>query len=302
MHLMTVFLTSTLVGEPLADGTVDRMLNHLLKMGESIGRHLLTAIVVYIIGRWVVKFLNHLMQKFLDRSKWDAAVKGFVGSMVNVLLVVLLVLSIVHALGVDNTSLAALLASAGVAIGMAMSGNLSNFASGLIVLLFEPYKINNWIEAQGKMGKVVRIGIFYTVIETVQGDRVHIPNSLMSSAVVVNRDQCEIRRVEWIVGITYGNDVDYASQLIRSCLDAEPLVLPKNELPKEVTEPYDIHLHELGASSVNIRVRAYCRRQDFYKLRHNITCSLYKKITADEHLDFPFNTQTIEFFDNTPKN
>lgn len=73
MHLMTVFLTSTLVGEPLADGTVDRMLNHLLKMGESIGRHLLTAIVVYIIGRWVVKFLNHLMQKFLDRSKWDAA-------------------------------------------------------------------------------------------------------------------------------------------------------------------------------------------------------------------------------------
>lgn len=284
---MKLFLLYTL--------TTNNLVDHLIELGIHAGKNILTALTIYIIGRWLIRICNKLVTRFLKKTNWDIAVKDFVGSMINVLLIVLLAAAIISALGVDTTSLAALLASAGVAIGMALSGNLSNFAGGLVVLLFKPYKIGDWIEVQDYMGKVMRIEIFHTVIETVDMQRVYIPNSLISTAVVINRDQSNIRRPEWIVSITYGNNVEHARQLIEKCLLADKAILKNPQLCDGTRPaPYTIHVHNLNASSVDLRVRAYCLLDDYFSLRHRMTETFYDAITKDPLLDFPFNTQTIE--------
>ena len=128
--------------------------------------------------------------------------------MANITLTVLLIISVVGALGVETTSFAALLASAGVAVGMALSGNLQNFAGGLIVLLFKPYKVGDWIESQGVSGTVKEIQIFHTILTTADNKVIYVPNGAMSSGVVTNYSHQETRRVEWIVGVDYGEDYE----------------------------------------------------------------------------------------------
>jgi len=177
-------------------------------------------IVVYIIGRWIVKLLNKLVARFLLRSKVEPTVQTFLKSLTNILLTILLIVTVVSTLGVNTTSFAALLASAGVAIGMALSGNLQNFAGGLIILLFKPYKVGDTIEAQNNIGTVREIQIFHTIIETADGRRVYIPNGSMSTTLVINSDQTALRREIWTVGIEYGNDVEHARDVIINCLNS----------------------------------------------------------------------------------
>ena len=146
----------------------------LIDFGIRAGERILIAVIVFIVGR------------LMDKRKVDISIKTFVRSLVNILLTILLIISVVGALGVETTSFAALLASAGVAVGMALSGNLQNFAGGLIVLLFKPYKVGDWIESQGVSGTVKEIQIFHTILTTADNKVIYVPNGAMSSGVVTN--------------------------------------------------------------------------------------------------------------------
>ena len=146
---------------------LDRLLDKLLDGSIMIGQRILIALVVFIIGRYVVKLLNRVFRHVLERGTMDPGVQSFLRSLVNIVLLILLILSVVGALGINTTSLAALLASAGVAIGMALSGNLQNVAGGIVILLFKPYKVGDNIEAQGNEGTVKEILLFHTIIQTV---------------------------------------------------------------------------------------------------------------------------------------
>ena len=273
---------------------LDRLLDKLLDGSILIGQRILVALVVFIIGRYVVKLLNRLFRHMLERGTIDPGVQSFLRSLVNIILLILLVLSVVGALGINTTSLAALLASAGVAIGMALSGNLQNVAGGIVILLFKPYKVGDYIEAQGNEGTVKEILLFHTIIQTVDLRTIYIPNGQMSTTVVINQSRSEIRRAQWVVSIQYGNNVTHAKEVIQKCLDAEPRLLrePTSEEGKPL-DPFFIEVTNLNASSVDLTVRAYVKRVDFLDVRFKMNEAIYAAIDADPTLNIPFPTNTI---------
>ena len=289
MHLIS------LVELPAVSVTrLDRLLDKLLDGSILIGQRILVALIVFIVGRYVVKLLNRLFRHMLERGTIDPGVQSFLRSLVNIILLILLVLSVVGALGTNTTSLAALLASAGVAIGMALSGNLQNVAGGIVILLFKPYKVGDYIEAQGNEGTVKEILLFHTIIQTVDLRTIYIPNGQMSTTVVINQSRSEIRRAQWVVSIQYGNNVTHAKEVIQKCLDAEPRLLrePISEEGKPL-DPFFIEVTNLNASSVDLTVRAYVKRVDFLDVRFKMNEAIYAAIDADPTLNIPFPTNTI---------
>ena len=168
----------------------------MLNGAISAGGNILKGIVVFIIGRFIINMLEKFVRKMLDKRDIDVSVKTFTMSMVKISLTILLIISVIGALGLETTSFAALLASAGVAIGMALSGNLQNFAGGLVILLFKPYRVGEWIECQGVSGTVKEIQIFHTILLTADNKTIFIPNGALSSGVVTNYTNQNIRRVE----------------------------------------------------------------------------------------------------------
>ena len=228
-----------------------------------------------------VEFISSLM----DKRKVDVSIKTFVRSLVNILLTILLIISVVGALGVETTSFAALLASAGVAVGMALSGNLQNFAGGLVILLFKPYKVGDWIETQqGSAGTVKEIQIFHTILTTGDNKLIYIPNGSLSSGVVINYSHQETRRVEWIIGIDYGEDYNKVQQIVRDILAEDKRIL--NE-----PAPF-IALHALDASSVNVVVRVWVNSGDYWGVYFDTNKAIYETFN-EKGINFPFPQLTV---------
>ena len=256
----------------------------LIDSGIQAGGHILKAVIVFIVGRVLVSLLKRLTSRLLDKRDVDVSIKTFVKSLVNILLTILLIVSVVGALGVETTSFAALLASAGVAIGMALSGNLQNFAGGLVVLLFKPYKVGDWIESQNVSGTVKEIQIFHTILTTADNKLIFIPNGALSSGVVVNYSNQKTRRVEWIVGVDYGEDYAKVEQVVREILSTDKRVLAD-------PAPF-IALHALDASSVNVVARVWVNSEDYWGVYFDINKAIYKTFN-EKGIGFPFPQLTV---------
>ena len=263
---------------------IDLLLDRLLEFGISAGKHILIAAIVYAIGRTIIGIINRVVARLLNRQHIDPSVQTFLRSMIKILLTILLIISVIGALGINTTSFAALLASAGVAVGMALSGNLQNFAGGLVILLFKPYKVGDWIEAQGVQGSVKEIQIFHTVLVQADNKVVYVPNGSMSTAVVVNYSRLDTRRVEWTIGIDYGEDVDKARAAILEALGREPLIL---------TDPEPtVALGALADSSVNLTVRVWTKTGDYWPVFNNGYRLIYDAFNA-KGINFPYPNQTV---------
>lgn len=263
---------------------IDLLLDRLLEFGISAGKHILIAAIVYAIGRAIIGIINRVVARLLNRQHIDPSVQTFLRSMIKILLTILLIISVIGALGINTTSFAALLASAGVAVGMALSGNLQNFAGGLVILLFKPYKVGDWIEAQGVQGSVKEIQIFHTVLVQADNKVVYVPNGSMSTAVVVNYSRLDTRRVEWTIGIDYGEDVDKARAAILEALGREPLILADPEPT--------VALGALADSSVNLTVRVWTKTGDYWPVFNNGYRLIYDAFNA-KGINFPYPNQTI---------
>ena len=209
----------------IASGHTDLIIEKLIDMCISAGKNILIAIIVYIVGRFLISLIQRVMGNMLSRRKVEISIQTFLKSLVSILLNVLLIVSVVGALGINTTSFAALLASAGVAIGMALSGNLQNFAGGLIILFFKPYKVGDWIEAQNVSGSVTAIQIMHTLVTTADNKVVYIPNGAMSSGVITNYSRLDTRRVEWIVGVDYGEDIDKVKSVVNELIQKDNRIL-----------------------------------------------------------------------------
>ena len=285
---MLLQLLAAASGE-LSVSHIDRMLERLLSLSITAGKRILVAVIILVVGRLLIGLVNRLVANMLRRQRIDASVQTFLRSLVKILLTVLLIISVIGALGINTTSFAALLASAGVAIGMALSGNLQNFAGGLVILLFKPYRVGDWIEAQGVQGLVKEIQIFHTVLTTADNKVVYIPNGSMSTAVVVNYTRNETRRVEWTIGIDYGEDVDKARDAISTALAGDSRILP-DPVPAVV-------VGALADSSVNLIVRVWVKAEDYWPVYYEP----YKNIYATFNrlgIDFPFPQQTVHVVKN----
>ena len=256
----------------------------MLNGAISAGGNILKGIVVFIIGRFIINMLQKLVRKMLDKRDIDVSVKTFTMSMVKISLTVLLIISVIGALGLETTSFAALLASAGVAIGMALSGNLQNFAGGLVILLFKPYRVGEWIECQGVSGTVKEIQIFHTILLTADNKTIFIPNGALSSGVVTNYTNQNIRRVEWIVGVEYGEDYDKVEKVIKEIIAADDRIL-------QDPTPF-IALQALDSSSVNIMTRCWVKSENYWPVYFEINKKIYQTFN-DKGIGFPFPQITV---------
>ena len=268
-----------------ASSKLEEAIRSLVEHGSQLGFTIIKALIVFLVGRLVINLLNKLVRKILSKRDIDPSVKTFVGSLVNVSLTILLIISVVGALGVQTTSFAALLASAGVAVGMALSGNLSNFAGGLIILLFKPYKVGDYIEAQGVGGTVKEVQMFHTVLGTVDNKVIYIPNGSLSSGVVTNFSNQTTRRVDWTFGVEYGSDYEKVKQVIESGLAQDSPLL------SEPAAPF-IALTALADSSVNVVVRVWVNSSDYWGVYFDINKNIY--VTFNEvGIGFPFPQLTV---------
>lgn len=264
---------------------LEGVLKSLIEHSAELGFAIIKAVIVFVVGRMIINLLNKLVKNILIKRNFDPSVKSFVSSLVNVTLTILLIISIVGALGVQTTSFAALLASAGVAVGMALSGNLSNFAGGLIVLLFKPYKVGDFIDYQGQSGTVREIQMFHTILKTTDNKVIYIPNGSLSSGVIVNYSNQQTRRIDWVFGVDYGTDYDHVKQVLETILEKETRIL------QEPDKPF-IALTALADSSVNILVRVWVKSEDYWSVYFDMNKTVYE-VFNKEGINFPFPQLTV---------
>ena len=228
--------------------------------------------------------LNRFVGRLMDRRKVDISIKTFVKSLVNILLTILLIISVVGALGVETTSFAALLASAGVAVGMALFGNLQNFAGGLIILVFKPFKVGDYIDGQGASGTVKEIQIFHTILFTVDNRIIYVPNGSLSSNAITNYSKQETRRAEWVFGVEYGEDYERVKAVLERIIAADERIL-------QTPAPF-IGLGSLSASSVDIKVRVWTKTADYWDVMFDMNRIVYATFNK-EGIGFPFPQLTV---------
>lgn len=264
-------LTST----PVSEWLPDFVRQYLVPFGIK----LLVALVVLIIGRWLIKLAKKWMANGLMHKYGDATLHSFLSNLMAVILNFILIIIIISILGVNTSSLVALLASAGLAIGMALSGTLQNFAGGVIIILFRPFKVGDFIAAQGQEGVVKEIQIFNTVILTTDNKVIHIPNGILATGVMTIFTKEELRRVDWLISISYGDDYDKAkSALLRLCNDDSRIL--------KDPEPF-VEIGQLNSSSVDIRMRVWVKSADYWPVFFSMNEKVYKTL-PQEGLHFPF--------------
>lgn len=262
----------------------ERVLENLLTWGVETGKAIIAAILIYIIGRFIIKQINRLLAKILQKRKLEISVQTFLKSLINLLLNLILAFAIISKLGVETTSLAAILASAGVAIGMALSGNLSNFAGGLIVLVFKPFKVGDYIESPQANGTVKEIQIFHTILTTLDNKIIYVPNGALSSNAITNYSRQETRRAEWVFGVEYGEDYERVKAVLERIIAADDRIL-KDPAPF-------IGLSSLSASSVDIKVRAWAKTEDYWDMYFDMNKTVYDTFNK-EGIGFPFPQLTV---------
>lgn len=267
-------------------GSIDAILHQLLQFGIQAGKSIVLAVIVYVVGRFIVRMLNKLLANFLERRHVETSVAGFVKSLVNIVLTVLLIVTVVGTLGVNTASFAALLASLGLAVGMALSGNMQNFAGGIIVLFLKPFRVGDFIEAQGQSGVVTEIQIFHTIILTGDNKRIYLPNGALSGGNIINYAN-ELRRVDITVGVEYGIAAERVKSEVLAILNADEAVVKDD--PGHA--PF-VALSALADSSVNYTVRAWVKGADYWPAFFRLQETIYTTFNA-KGIDFPFPQLTV---------
>lgn len=273
--------------ENLSAMSLDTLVSKLIDLSVSLGSKLLVAIIVFFIGRWLIRRINCMVINIMKKREVEASLFTFTRSLISITLNFLFVIILIGILGIETSSFIALFASAGVAIGMALSGTLQNFAGGVMILLFKPFRVGDFIEAQGQSGTVREIQIFNTVMYTADNKVIIIPNGGLSTGIMKNYSKEETRRVDWEFGIGYGDSYDKAKAVIARLLEADSRIL------KEPT--YFIALNSLGESSVNIVVRAWVNASDYWGVFFDMNEKVYKTFT-EENINIPFPQMDVHLY------
>lgn len=255
--------------QTLSQMSTEELTSMVIKWVLNLSARVLIALAIFFIGRWIIRYLRKLLRRMMERRAVEASLKSFLLNLVSITLTLFLIIVIIGILGIDTTSFVAIFASAGLAIGMALSGTLQNFAGGVMILIFKPFRVGDFIEAQGQTGTVKEIQLFNTVINTTDNKTIMIPNGGISTGIINNYSKESLRRVEWTFGIGYGDDYDMAKATIASMLDQDERVLKD--------PAYFIALSSLGDSSVNIVVRAWTSTGDFWNVFFDMNEKVYKQ-------------------------
>ena len=243
------------------------------------GTNIAVALAVFIIGMMIVKRIAKMISKLLKKKDYDASLQGFLVSMVTITLKILVILTTLSQLGIEMTSFVALIGATGLAIGMAFSGTLGNFAGGIMILIFRPYKVDDYIVAQGEEGVVLDIQIFNTILLTLDQKKVILPNGPVANGTITNVTHQKTRRVDFTVGIAYGDSYDNAKAILQKYVDEDDKIIKNGE--------NFIGLAELGDSSVNLTVRVWCTLEDYWNVYFKMNERIYKEF-GEAGLNIPF--------------
>ncbi len=242
------------------------------------------ALVVFFVGRWIAKGVVAMVEKLLQRAKLDPILINFLRSILNTLLLLVVIIAALDQLGVDTTSLIAILGAAGLAIGLALQNSLQNFSSGVMLIVFRPFKAGDYIEAGGTAGTVENITIFNTILKTPDNCEVIVPNGAIYSDNIKNYSAKSTRRVDMVFGIGYGDDIREARDIIQSVLESDDRILAE-------PEPL-IAVGELADSSVNFNVRPWVETGDYWGVKFDVTEKI--KMAFDESgISIPFPQRDV---------
>ncbi len=239
------------------------------------GLKVVATLLIYLIGVWLIRKVKRFQERRFARRKTDPTVASFIYSATSFGLTTLLIVVTVGTLGVDTTSIAALLAAGGMAIGMALSGTVQNFAGGIMILVFRPFKVGDWISAQGYAGTVTSVSIVATKIKTIDNREVVLPNGSLSNGVIDNYSTLPIRRIDMLVSVAYGTNAQECIDLLLSMLNEEPLILHSDTPGAD--DPF-VALKTLNSSDISFVVRAFVKNEDFWTITFNLNKRIYTEL------------------------
>lgn len=267
--------------------SIDQLLDTLVHDIVHFAISLAVAIAVFYVGKFIISRLYRLIEAILRRRKIDLSLTTFVLSAVRIVLYFILIVTVIGILGIETSSFLAIFASAGVAIGMALSGTLQNFAGGVLILLLKPYKIGDYIETQGFAGTVTKIEIFNTIICTPDNKSIIIPNGGLSTGTINNYSTQEYRRVDWTIGISYGDSFERARDVLLKMAAEDSRIIQEPIAATSVVAP-TVKLAALADSSVNLSMRVWVKSTDYWDVFFSLNERIYRELPEKSGISFPF--------------
>jgi len=270
--------------------TWDNVLEMLRTTGLEFGINIITAIAIFYIGKMIVGLLTRSLRKVMQAQEIDKTLESFVCNLVRMVLLTFVIIASVSALGIQTTSFIAVIGAAGLAIGLALQGSLSNFASGVLIVLFRPYKVGDWVEAAGVAGTIVEVQILTTVFKTGDNKSIIVPNGQVMNSIIINYSANDQRRVDMVVGVSYDDDLDKVRATLEDLIAADDRILDDPACT--------IAVAELADSSVNFIVRPWVKSGDYSGVKFDLTEAIKKRFDK-EGITFPFPQQDVHLYSAT---
>ena len=282
------------VMEKLTTTSTTDLLKEFIDNAIRFGLKVLAAFLIYMVGAWIIRKIKGALARSFERRDTDAGIASFVLSIVSIALTIVLIIITVGTLGIDTSSIAALLTGGGLAIGLALNGTVQNFAGGLMILVFKPFKAGDYIEMEGHAGTVTEINITSTKLTTSDNRVIIIPNGMLSSEVINNYSGRQMRRLEILVDVEYGSDADQTKELLHEIVRADSRIITlENGAPADPL----IVLSALKDSSVEFMMRVWVKRDDYWSTKYSLNEEIYKKL-PENGINFPFPQLDVNIKNN----
>jgi len=273
--------------EALQDADVNKLIEFMQTDGLAFGIDLALALVIFFLGRFVVRLVVRALSKTMQNNGVEKTLETFICNLVSMALLVVVVIAAIGQVGIQTTSFIAIFGAAGLAVGLALQGSLSNFASGVLIVLFRPYKVGDFVEAAGIAGSVEQVQILTTILKTGDNKQVIVPNSQIMDTIITNYSAHDTRRVDMVVGVSYEDDLDKVRKTLEGIIAADDRIL-LDPAPK-------IAVAELADSSVNFVVRPWCATSDYWAVMWDLTETIKKRFDQ-EGISFPFPQQDVHLY------
>ena len=265
----------------LADNGIDS------STAVGFAKNLVIAILIFYVGKIVIALVMRTLRKVMQAQEVDKTLETFVCNLVRMALMVVVIIAAIGALGIETTSFIAIFGAAGLAVGLALQGSLSNFAAGVLIVLFRPYRVGDWVEAAGISGSVEQVQILTTVLKTGDNKQIIVPNAQIMDSIIINYSANDTRRVDMVIGVSYEDDLDKVRKTLQDLIAAEDRILDEPETT--------IAVSELADSSVNFIVRPWVRTSDYWGVMFDLTEAVKKRFDQ-EGISFPFPQQDVHLY------
>ena len=263
------------------------LITTLQTSGTDFGLKLIVAVVIFYVGRIVARMLTKTLRKLMQKQEVDLILEKFVCNLVYWVVMLFVIIAAINHVGIETTSLIAVMGAAGLAVGLALQGSLSNFASGVLIVIFRPYRVGDFVEAAGIAGTVLEVQILTTILKTGDNKQIIVPNSQIMGSIITNYSANDTRRIDMTIGVSYDDDLDKVRNTIQALIDADDRILNDPECL--------IAVSALADSSVNFLVRPWVKSGDFWGVTFDLTEAIKKRFDQDG-ISFPFPQQDVHLY------